>query len=55
MVDGLLNNNTVLNIHEHYTDIAGYTDQVFGLTHLFGFRFAPRLRDLADSKLFTLR
>ncbi len=33
---------------------AGYTDQVFGLTHLFGFRFAPRLRDLADSKLFTL-
>ena len=54
MVDGLLNNNTDLNIHEHFTDTAGYTDQVFGLTHLFGFRFAPRLRDLADSKLFTL-
>ncbi len=54
MVDGLLNNNTDLNIYEHFTDTAGYTDQVFGLTHLFGFRFAPRLRDLADSKLFTL-
>ena len=54
MVDGLLNNNTDLNIQEHFTDTAGYTDQVFGLTHLFGFRFAPRLRDLADSKLFTL-
>jgi len=54
MVDGLLNNSTDLNIQEHFTDTAGYTDQVFGLTHLFGFRFAPRLRDLADSKLFTI-
>jgi TnpA family transposase len=43
-----------LNIEEHYTDTAGYTDQIFGLTHLLGFRFAPRLRDLADSKLYTI-
>lgn len=32
---------------------AGYTDQVFGLTNLLGFRFAPRLRDLTDSKLYS--
>lgn len=25
-----------------------------GLTHLLGFRFAPRLRDLADSKLYAI-
>ncbi len=31
-------------------DTTGYTDQVFGLSHILGFRFAPRLRDLADSK-----
>ncbi|MBD2799573.1 Tn3 family transposase, partial [Xenorhabdus sp. M] len=32
----------------------GYTDQVFALTHLLGFRFAPRIRDLADTKLFSI-
>ncbi|WP_283717269.1 Tn3 family transposase [Clostridium perfringens] len=52
--DGLLNNDTDLNIEEHYTDTAGYTDQVFALTYLLGFRFAPRIRDLSDVKLFTL-
>ncbi|MGG0939810.1 Tn3 family transposase [Brevibacillus centrosporus] len=54
VIDGLLHHETDLTIEEHYTDTAGYTDQVFGLTHLLGFRFAPRLRDLADSKLYTI-
>ena len=53
VIDGLLHHETDLAIEEHYTDTAGYTDQVFGLTHLLGFRFAPRLRDLSDSKLYT--
>lgn len=53
VIDGLLHHETDLAIEEHYTDTAGYTDQVFGLTHLLGFRFAPRLRDLSDSKLFS--
>lgn len=53
-IDGLLNNDTDLNIEEHYKDTAGYTDQVFALTYLLGFRFAPRIRDLFDVKLFTL-
>ena len=54
VLDGLLNNDTDLNIEEHYTDTAGYTDQVFALTYLLGFRFAPRIRDLSDVKLFAL-
>lgn len=54
VIDGLLHHETDLAIEEHYTDTAGYTDQVFGLTHLLGYRFAPRLRDLADSKLYTI-
>ncbi|KMP41772.1 transposase, partial [Bacillus cereus] len=49
-----MHHETDLNIEEHYTDTAGYTDQIFGLTHLLGFKFAPRIRDLADSKLFTI-
>jgi TnpA family transposase len=55
VIDGLLHHETELNIEEHYTDTAGYTDQVFGLSHLLGFRFAPRLRDLADAKLYTIQ
>ena len=54
VIDGLLHHETDLNIEEHYTDTAGYTDQVFGLSHLLGFRFAPRIRDLSDSKLYLI-
>lgn len=54
VIDGLLHHESDLSIEEHYTDTAGYTDQVFGLTHLLGFRFAPRIRDLSDSKLYVI-
>ena len=30
----------------------GFTDHVFALMHLLGFRFAPRIRDLGDTKLY---
>ena len=53
VIDGLLYHETDLCIDEHYTDTAGYTDQVFGLSHLFGFKFVPRIRDLSDSKLYS--
>ncbi len=52
VIDGLLYHETDLNIEEHYTDTAGYTDQVFGLSHLLGFRFAPRIRDISEIKLY---
>ena len=52
MIDGLLYHETDLDIHEHYADTGGYTDQVFSTCHLLGFRFAPRLRDLGDRKLY---
>ena len=41
-----------LQIKEHYTDTAGYTEQVFGLCFLLGFRFAPRIRDLGETRLY---
>jgi len=52
VLDGLLYHESDLRIEEHYTDTAGFTDHVFGLMHLLGFRFAPRIRDLADKRLF---
>ena len=33
---------------------AGVTDHVFGLCHLFGFRFAPRIRDIKELKIYLL-
>ena len=53
VLDGLLYHESDLRIDEHYTDTAGFTDHVFALMHLLGFRFAPRIRDLADTKLYT--
>ena len=54
VLDGLLYHETDLNIEEHYTDTADFTDHVFALCHLLGFRFAPRIRDLADKRLYVL-
>jgi TnpA family transposase len=52
VLDGLLYHESDLRIEEHYTDTAGFTEHVFGLTQLLGFRFAPRIRDLADKRLY---
>ena len=41
-----------MRIEEHYTDTAGFTDHVFALMPPLGFRFAPRIRDLADKRLY---
>jgi len=52
VLDGLLYHESDLRIEEHYTDTAGFTDHVFALMHLLGYRFAPRIRDLADRRLY---
>ena len=56
VLDGLHHHahQTDLRITEHYTDTAGATDHVFGLCHLLGYRFAPRIKDLKDRKLYTI-
>ncbi|CAB3774641.1 Tn3 family transposase [Paraburkholderia humisilvae] len=53
VLDGLLYHESDLRIEEHYTDTNGFTDHVFALMHLLGFRFAPRIRDLDDMKLYV--
>lgn len=54
VLDGLLYQDAP-EIKEHYTDTAGYTDLLFGLFTLLGFRFAPRFRDLPDQTLYRGR
>ncbi|MBP6797727.1 MAG: Tn3 family transposase [Luteimonas sp.] len=51
VLDGLLYHQSGLTIEEHAVDTGGASDHVFGLMPFFGYRFAPRLRDLKDRKL----
>ena len=51
VLDGLLYHESDLRIEEHYTDTAGFTDHVFALCHLLGYRFAPRIRGLGDHRI----
>ena len=53
VLDGLLYHESDLRIEEHYTDTAGFTDHVFALMHLLGYKFAPRIRDLKDTRLYV--
>jgi len=53
VLDGLFDQDTVLDVQEHFTDTGGASDQIFGLFALIGKRFAPRLRNLKDRKFHT--
>jgi TnpA family transposase len=54
VIDALCSHETDLQIREHYTDTHGYTTHVFALCSLLGFRFAPRIRDVLDQRLYTV-
>lgn len=54
VLDGLLENNTILKIREHTTDTHGYTEIIFALCHLLGFYFMPRIRDLKEQQLYRI-
>ena len=51
-LDEILDNETDLNLAEHTTDTAGYTELIFGLFGLLGLIFSPRIRGLADQRLY---
>src|SRR3954452_204090 len=48
-----MHHESALEIHEHTTDTAGAVESVFALAHAFGYRFAPRIRDLGERKLYV--
>ena len=51
ILDGLLMNEAGRKITEQYADTGGFTDHVFAVTSLLGFRFIPRIRDLPSRRL----
>ncbi|RAX37839.1 Tn3 family transposase [Rhizobium tropici] len=53
ILDGLLQNDTGRQIREHYADTGGFTDHVFAICSVLGFRFAPRIRDLPDKRIYV--
>ena len=54
VLDGLLENDTLVRPQVHTTDTHGFTEQLFGLCHLLGIAFMPRLKDLPDQHLYKL-
>ena len=54
VIDGLMRNDVVKsNIHS--TDTHGYSEAIFGLTHMLGFSFAPRLKGLKNKQLYIFK
>ena len=51
---GLLEQQTVLQPREVMSDTAGYSDVVFGLFHLLGYQFSPRLTDLGNTRYWRI-
>ncbi len=54
ILDGLLEQQTILRPVELMADTAGYSDIVFGLFWLLGYQFSPRLADLGDARFWRL-
>ena len=53
ILDGLLMNETGKRIREQYADTGGFTDHVFAVTALLGYRFIPRIRDLPSKRFYV--
>lgn len=51
VLNGILENDSALDIREHTTDTGGFTEKLWGLCALLGIDFMPRLKDLPDQVL----
>ena len=52
VLDGVLDNTTSLDPRLHTTDTHGFTEPLWGMCHLLGIDFMPRIKDLADQRLW---
>jgi TnpA family transposase len=50
----LLGQRTSLEPKEIMSDTAGYSDVVFGLFHLLGYQFSPRIKDVGGSRYWRI-
>lgn len=54
LLDGFLEQETHQQPKELITDTGGYSDIVFGLFWLLGYRYSPRLADIGDARFWRL-
>ena len=54
VLDGLLYNESDLDIQEHYTDTHGFTDTNFAAFAMYGKRFSPRIKGLHKHAIFYI-
>lgn len=54
VIDGLMHNDVVKS-DIHSTDTHGYTEAIFGLTHMLGFSFAPRIKGVGKQTLYAFK
>jgi TnpA family transposase len=54
VIDGLMHND-VIKSDVHSTDTHGYSEIIFGVTHLLGFEFAPRIKGLSSQQLYAFK
>jgi TnpA family transposase len=54
VIDGLMRNDVVKS-DIHSTDTHGYSEVIFAVTHLLGFSFAPRIKNLKKQSLYMFK
>ncbi len=54
VLEGLLNQETGLHPKELMTDTASYSDVIFGLFHVLGYQFSPRLADVGEARFWRI-
>jgi TnpA family transposase len=54
VIDGLMHND-VIKSDVHSTDTHGYSEIIFGATHLLGSGFAPRIKGLGRQQLYSFK
>ena len=52
VIDGLLHNEVVKS-YMHSVDMHGYSETIFGATHLLGYHLAPRIKGLPSRQLYS--
>src|SRR5437870_11016391 len=53
-LDAILHHETELPIREMMVDTAGFTELMYALYDLQGLKLSPRIRDLADQRLYPV-
>jgi len=54
VVDGLMRND-VIKSDIHSTDTHGYSEAIFATTHMLGFSYAPRIKNLKKQSLYIFK